>query len=137
MTFKNFEFSENQIKKYLIAAQKDYKIAISNSNDDVKFRFSYDALLKLAIAVCAQENLRVEARAGHHKELIDKLSNILKMSDIKKIGNEMRKKRNFDLYSGGPSFSSKEAKDFSDWVGDVFKKGEEYIKLKKGQNRML
>lgn len=98
---------------------------------EVAFRFSYDALLKLAIAACAKNNLRVKSRQGHHIELINKLSEILKDSDIKIIGQEMRSKRNWDIYGGGTSISEKEAKEFLKWAREIFIKSEVYLFKKK------
>lgn len=119
--FEKFSFSVRQIKKYHQTAIKDLRIAKNTNDADVKFRFSYDALLKLSIAICAKNGLRVKARKGHHIELLRKLSTILKDKDINIIGDEMRSKRNFDLYSGGILISKKEAKEYYKWTENIFK----------------
>jgi len=125
--FEKFDFSIRQIKKYHQAAIKDLQIAKKVDNADVKFRFSYDALLKLAITVCAKKNLRVKARKGHHIELLRKLSIILDNKDINIIGDEMRNKRNFDLYSGGILISKKEAEEYCVWTENIFKSADSII----------
>lgn len=105
--FKKQEFTGRQIENYFKSALKDFKIARDLNVPEVVFKFSYDSLLKVAIAVCAKNNLRVKSRAGHHIDLIKKLSEYLGDEDIFAIGNEMRKKRNFDLYSGGALITKK------------------------------
>ena len=129
--FVKFNFSAIQIKKYYQAAVNDFKIARQSNIPEVIFKFSYDALLKLAIAVCAKNNLRVKARQGHHVELIKKLALILNDSDIKVIGDAMRAKRNLDLYSGGAAITPKEASEYLDWIKDIFESADEYVATNK------
>ncbi|MCK4553450.1 hypothetical protein KAU19_00615 [Candidatus Parcubacteria bacterium] len=86
------------MKNYYNSAIRDLKIALASNVPEVIFKFCYDSLIKLAIVVCARNNLRVKSRQGHHIELLKKLSEILGNEDINIIGNEMRSKRNFDLY---------------------------------------
>lgn len=120
--FEKFNFSKNQIRRYHQSALRDLKIASTSRVPEVTFRFCYDALLKLAIAVCAKNGLRVKARKGHHIELIKKLSFYLKDSEIEILANEMRAKRNWDLYGGGVLISEKEAKDYLRWINKIFQK---------------
>ncbi len=84
-------------------------------------------MLKIAIAVCARNNLRVKSRAGHHIDLVKKPSEYLGDEDIFAIGNEMRKKRNFDLYSGGVLVSAKEALAYKKWLKKIISQAEEYL----------
>jgi hypothetical protein len=128
--FEKFVFSEKQVANYYKSALRDLNIARKANETEVTFRFCYDALLKLAIAVSAKNNLRVKARQGHHVKLIDKLAEILKEADIKIIGQEMRSKRNWDLYGGGIIISKKEALEYLQWVDDIFRKGEHYFNAK-------
>lgn len=137
MTFEPFEFGHNQVQKYFASAKRDLKIAASSDIMDVQFKFSYDALLKMAIAVCAQDSLRVKSKTGHHIELIDKVAEILHDKDISVIGNEMRKKRNFDLYGGGLVVLKKEAMEYYAWVKNVFVAAEDYLNRKKGAIRLF
>jgi hypothetical protein len=122
--FEKFNFSQRQIKKYYRSAIRDLKIAINSRIPEVIFRFSYDALIKLAITICAKNNLRVKARKGHHIELIRKLSFFLKDLEIEVLANDMRAKRNMDLYEGGILISDKEAKEYLEWVKKIFQKAE-------------
>lgn len=118
--FEKFAFTARQIDQYYKSASRDLKIAQTSAIPEVIFKFSYDALLKLAIAVCAKNNLRVKSRQGHHTELINKLSEIIKNEDTKIIGQEMRAKRNWDLYGGGALISKKEAGEFLIWTKKIF-----------------
>jgi len=125
--FEKFAFSRKQIDRYFSAALRNFKIASNSKIPEVIFMFSYDALIKLAIAVCAKNGLRVKARAGHHFELLEKLSELIDLKEVEIIGNKMRRKRNLDLYGGGALISEKEAREYRDWLKNVFIKAETYI----------
>ncbi len=120
--FEKFSFSRKQIDEYHRSARRDLKIAAELDIPEASFRFCYDALLKLAIAVCAQRGLRVKSRRGHHIELIKKLAYFLDDPEIEIIASEMRSKRNRDLYDGGILVSEKEVEDFLVWAKKVFTK---------------
>ncbi len=125
--FRKQEFTDRQVKNYFNSALKDFKIASDSDIPEIIFRFTYDSLLKTAIAVCAKNNLRVKSRAGHHIDLIKKLSEYLRDKDIFVIGNEMRKKRNFDLYSGGAAVSKKESLEYRVWAKKIIAQAEGYL----------
>lgn len=128
--FERFSFSKKQIDAYLQSALRDFSIAATSLIPEVSFRFCYDALLKLSIAVCAANDLRAKSRQGHHIELIKKISVYLNDPEIEIIANEMRAKRNWDLYGGGILISQKEATDYIDWAKAIFKKGKQYLQDK-------
>jgi hypothetical protein len=127
--FEKFRFSRKQIEKYHSSASRDLKIASEADVSEVRFRFCYDALLKLAITVCAENGLRVKSRRGHHIELIKKLAFFLKDEEIEILANEMRSKRNWDLYGGGIVISAKEAREYLDWTKKIFHEAEPHINL--------
>ncbi len=126
--FRKIKFTRRQIGNYFKAALRDLRIACQSDVPEVVFRFSYDALLKLAIAVCAQAGLGVKSRRGHHIELIRKLALLFRDSDIGIIGDKMRLKRNLDLYGGGVLISQKQAKEYLNWIRRIFDKAEQYLK---------
>ncbi len=132
--FEKFRFSRRQIEKYHNSAKRDLKIAAEADVPEVRFRFCYDALLKLSMAVCSQKGLRVKSRQGHHIELIKKLAFFLKDSEIEVLADEMRSKRNWDLYGGGITISQKEAEEYLQWTKKVFLKAEAVLHHK--QSRM-
>lgn len=120
--FEKFSFTEAQIQQYFLSAKRDLDIAVQDDFPEVIFTFTYNALLKLAIAFCAQHGLRVKSRTGHHVELLKKLAEFLEDADIEIIGNEMRSKRNWDLYSGGGIISKKESQEYLELVQKIFEK---------------
>lgn len=128
--FEKFNFSQNQIDKYYKSAKADLKIASDSDVAEVTFRFCYDALLKLAIAISAKNKLRVKSRKGHHIELIKKLALYLNDSEVEILANEMRSKRNFNLYGGGILISAKEANDYLKWSREIFQKAESLFNAK-------
>lgn len=128
--FERFSFSKRQTKDYLQSALRDFSIASASDVPEVSFRFCYDALLKLSIAVCAANNLRVKSRQGHHIELIKKLSSYLDDAEIELIAGEMRAKRNWDLYGGGILISKKDAAGYVVWSKEIIKNGRRYIEDK-------
>lgn len=77
------------------------------------------------------------ARAGHHIELINKIASILESKEIKNFGNEMRKKRNTDIYGTGALISQKEVEDFLKMTEKAFLKADEYIDRKNGKTKLL
>lgn len=118
--FEPLNFSCEQIERFYQAARHDLKIAANSQESDVIFTFCYNGLIKLAIAICAKHGLRVKSRQGHHVELIRKLAENFNNNEIEAIGNEMRQKRNRDLYEGGILISEKQAKEYLKWVRDIF-----------------
>lgn len=128
--FEKFQFNNEQIEKYYSSALRDLRIAEKVELPEVVFRFSYDSLIKLAIAVCAINGMRVKARQGHHVELIAKLAEILKEKDIEILANDMRSKRNIDLYSGGLLITDKDSQAYLKWISGIFAKSNKYFKGK-------
>lgn len=125
--FENLKFSAKQIQKYYESAIKDFNIALRYSDPDVIFAFSYNSLIKLAITVCAKNNLRVKSKKGHHVELINKMADLLKNKDIEIISNQMRQKRNLDLYGGMSIVTEKEAKMYLDFLKQTIKETNKYL----------
>lgn len=120
--FEKFNFTKGQIERFFKSAQRDLKIALASDEIEVIFLFSYNALIKIAIAVCAQHGFRIKSQQEHHRELIEKLAEYLENDDIEVIGNEMRTKRNWDFYDGGITVSEKEANEYRIWVEGIVKK---------------
>lgn len=128
--FEEFVFTTKQIEKYFESAVKDFKTA-KKGDSDVSFVFCYNCLLKLAIVVCAKNNLRVKARRGHHIALIEKMSGFLKDKEIEIIAQDMRAKRNRDLYDGGILISKKDTEMYLKFITDLVKKVEKYLDFNK------
>jgi len=125
--FQKFKFRPNQTEKYLQAAYRDFKISRQSNINEVQFQFSYNALIKLGIALISHLGYKVKSRSGHHIKILEKTALILDDKDIYSIGNRMRKKRNLDLYEGGILISKKEAEEYRDWLKGIFMKAEIYL----------
>ena len=120
--FQKLAFKEEQIGQFLKSALHDLKIAESTDISDVIFKFSYDALVKLGIALIAKKGYKVRSTAGHHVKILEKLSQLLKDEDILVLGNKMRQERNTNLYDGGFFVGDKDSREYLDFVKSVFKK---------------
>lgn len=96
--FTKFAFSEKQIHSYFNSSSQKLQIAEQFKQSEIRFKFAYDALIKLGITLLAMEGLKVRSMPGHHVKIIEALSSILKEEDIDILGNKMRKQRNLDLY---------------------------------------
>lgn len=125
--FEKFTFSLAQIKKYYQAAVKDFKILKNQDSPDLIFYLCYQVIIKTAMAVCAKNGLRVKAHAGHHKELVFKLSELLGDPKIETVADKIRIKRNRDLYDGGMPTSLKEADFYVQFCNDLMKKADNYL----------
>lgn len=128
--FEEFVFTIKQIEKYFESAVKDFNTA-KKGDSDVSFVFCYNCLLKLAIVVCAKNNLRIKARRGHHIALIEEMAKFLKDKEIEIIAQEMRSKRNRDLYDGGILISQKDTEMYLKFIADLVKKIEKYLDFNK------
>ena len=122
--FQKLAFKEEQIAQFLKSALHDLEIAGRSDIPDVIFKFSYDALVKLGIALIAKKGYKIRSTTGHHVKILEKLSQILKEEDILVFGNKMRQERNFNLYDGRFFVGEKDSREYLDFVKSVFKKAD-------------
>ena len=118
--FEKHSFTKKQIDTFIKSAERNLNIAKKNKEAEVVFLFSYNSLIKIAIAICASEGFRVKSKQGHHIGLLNKLAELLEDEDVELIGNEMRMRRNRDFYDGNIVISEKEAREYLNWVSEVF-----------------
>ncbi|MCG2809184.1 MAG: hypothetical protein L6275_02485 [Candidatus Portnoybacteria bacterium] len=128
--FRKFNFTQKQIEKYLRTAYRDLNIAKQDDIPEVRFQFSYSALIKLGVTLIGCFNCRVKSRSGHHIKILEKTAMILNDKDIDLIGNQMRKTRNMELYEGGVFISKKQSNEYFKFVERVFKDSEKFFKEK-------
>ena len=119
--FQKLAFKEEQIDQFLKSALHDLKIAESSDIPDVIFKFSYDAFIKLGIALIAKKGYKVRSMAGHHVKILEKLSQLLKNEDILVLGNKMRQERNVNLYDGGFFVGEKDSLEYLEFVKSTFR----------------
>lgn len=122
--FQKLAFKEEQIEQFLKSALHDLKIAEASDIPDVIFKFSYDALVKLGIALIAKKGYKIRSTTGHHVKILEKLNQILKEENILVLGNKMRQERNFNLYDGKFFVGEKDSREYLDFVKSVFKKAD-------------
>ena len=121
--FRRFQFTPEQIRRYFKNALRDLEIARKDSIPEVKFSYSYQALIKAGIALLQEAGqVRVRSMPGHHVKILEKMSEVLRDEDVLTIGNAMRMKRNDDFYGGGILITEKEAGDYLKFVEKVFEK---------------
>ena len=128
--FIRFSFIQQQIKKNLASALRDYDIAKKDSILEVKFTYSYNALIKAGIALLSYHQVKVRSVPGHHVKILEKMAEILKDEAVTDIGNVMRSKRNIDLYGGGVEITEKECREYIIFVGRVLKRIKNLITTK-------
>ncbi len=129
--FVKTNFTPEQINQYLNNALRDINIAKSDNNPEVKFIFSYNALIKAGIALIANTGkVKVRSIPGHHVIILEKMSELLKDETVMNIGNAMRMKRNEDLYSGGIFISIKESVEYTELASKMIMKIKKMIKDK-------
>ena len=122
--FQKLAFKEEQIEQFLKSALHDLKIAEESDIPDVVFKFSYDAFVKLGIALIAKKGYKIRSTTGHHVKILEKLSRIFKEENILVLGNKMRQERNFNLYDGRFFVGEKDSREYLDFVKSVFKKAD-------------
>lgn len=120
--FRQMHFTKEQISQFESAARHDLDIALGSDVTDVIFKFTYDALIKLAIALIARKGYKVRSSAGHHMAVLEKLSYLLNDRDIVVYGNKMRQERNANLYDGGFFVSEKDTDEYLCFAKNVFEK---------------
>ena len=120
--FRKSNLNPPRLKDISVLSKKDLNIAKRSYIPEVIFKFSYDALIKLGIALIAERGYKVRSVVGHHVKILEKMAEILQNTDIEVIGNQMRQKRNTDLYEGGFLISKKDSQAYLEFIESVFKK---------------
>lgn len=120
--FQKLQFAEAQISQYFDSAKRDLEIAAGTNIAEVRFKFAYDALIKIGIALIAKQGYKVRSQPGHHVKVLEKLSEITRDEDVEILGNKMRQDRNKDFYEGGAIITDKETEEYLDFVKEVFAK---------------
>ena len=117
--FVKFKFTKEQVDKNLKNALRDMDIAKKDGFLDVKFNYTYTALLKAGITLISLNGRKVKSERGHHVKIIEKLAELLADDGISALGNLMRSKRNSDLYDGGIEVTTKECREYINFVENI------------------
>lgn len=116
------QFTKEALSKLKESALRDIKIAENDKEPEVRFHFSYMALLKTGILAIAIKGYRIKSKPGHHKIILEALANILEDKDVLITGDRMRKNRNFDVYSGSITIGIEEIEQNFTFIKEVYKR---------------
>ncbi len=119
--FSTQTFTADELVKLRRSAAKYLEISRKNSEPEVKFHFTYMALIKIGIYLIASEGYRVKSRPGHHQMIIEELGELLKNGDVVLIGDKMRRSRNMDFYSADGMITETEAEKDFEFVERIYK----------------
>jgi|GEM_PF-215106 hypothetical protein len=131
--FVRHAFTAEQIMRFLETARKDLTIATRISIPEVRFSYSYSALIKGGIALLSSRGLKVKSATGHHAKVIEKTAQLLKDNSILDTGNVMRTRRNLDLSGGGAEITEKETAEYLDFVRALLGQIESVMEPASGQ----
>lgn len=127
--FVKFDFRDAGAELILKNAIKDLKIAKEYGRPEVRFNYSYSALIKAGMALLAKVgSVKVKSIPGHHIKIIEKTAEILKDKSVETVGNAMRSKRNEDFYGTGIFISEKESADYYNFTKNVLSKVEKFFR---------
>lgn len=118
-SFQKFTFTKDQLTHLIESAKHDLSIARTSELSEIRFKFSYDALIKIGLFCIAKEGYRVRSTAGHHVQILERLGELENNEDVAIIGNVMRQKRNRDLYEGICSITDKEAEEYLNFIENL------------------
>ena len=119
--FSKQAFTAEELEKLRKSAEKYLVISKKNREPEVKFHFTYMALIKIGIYLIAEKGYRAKSRPGHHQMIIEELSGILKNEDVMLIGDKMRRNRNMDFYSADGMITETEADKDCEFVEKIYK----------------
>jgi uncharacterized protein (UPF0332 family) len=125
--FGKFTFTKEQVERNLANALKDLRIAKEDAILDVKFNYTYNALIKAGIALISSYGQKVKSVPGHHIKILEVMSVILEDADINDMGNVMRSKRNTGFYAGGIEVTEKECREYLEFVQRIVTKVKKVI----------
>jgi uncharacterized protein (UPF0332 family) len=120
--FEKFDFTIEQVRKYLINSTKDLSIAKKVDIPDVKFNYAYSSFLKAGIALLSFHRMRAKSVPGHQVKIIQMMSRFLKDDAIEDMGNLMRAKRNTALYGEGIEVTDVECRSYIEFAEEVSRK---------------
>jgi len=125
--FRDFKFTDEQVKKYLDNAFRDLKIARKVDILEVKFNYAYSAFIKAGIVLISFYQVKTRSIPGHHVKIIEKVAQILEDDSVTDIGNLMRSKRNLDFYAGGVEVTKKECREYIEFVERLLSRVSHFI----------
>ncbi len=118
--FQPFDFTQDQLERHWHSARRDLDIAVKTDIAEVRFKFAYEAFIKLGIVLIAKQGYKVRSRFGHHYKIIEKMGSLLESEDVLILGNKMRQERNADFYDGGVLITDADSGEYLEFVINLF-----------------
>lgn len=120
--FQKFAYTSQQIGKYFQNAAKDLQLAKGLESSEAAYRIGYESIIKVGIAVIAKHGYKVRSNMGHHYKILQKIADITGLRDEINFLQQVRRKRNIDLYEGGFSFSETDVRNLIGVAEKIFRK---------------
>ncbi len=128
--FKDHQCQPEEIKGHLEGAHKKLKAAYKIADDDEEssYELTYEAMLKVSLALILRHGKRPRSQPGHHIAIIEMAGCLLgeNSADLIRAFDEMRRNRNSFLYGGDFFASDHEVKEALNIAG-------QYLKLVEGK----
>ncbi|MDD2576712.1 MAG: hypothetical protein PHV76_04335 [Bacteroidales bacterium] len=125
--FKKMDFSLKQVDSYLISAVKDMKIAEKYDDPEVRFEFVFKSLIKFGITLIASYGYKVSSRKGHHRKVLEKMSEILNNEEILIVLERIRKTRNTEFYDGGTIITRKQSDEYLSFLKEIYNLSKSFL----------
>lgn len=116
------KFSLEDLERFKASARRDLEIARTSGHAEVKFHFTYMALVKAGIFCAAQEGVRVKSKPGHHQKILETLAMVAGNEDVLVMGDKMRRDRNADLYDSTGRYNDAEIEQYFSFVSNLLEK---------------
>lgn len=68
--FQKLNFAKSQTNQYFTSARRDLDIAANTEIAELRFKFAYDALIKIGITLVVKQGYKVRSQAGHHVRIL-------------------------------------------------------------------
>jgi len=138
--FRKYPIDFQEIEKYLFKAKKDIGVAkkILEISEEVSYKTTYDAMMKITLALIMSYGLRPRSKMGHHMTMVNFAKKMLGKENqmlIKKY-DKMREKRHLLVYEA-QWISRKEVKEAVALAEKYLKIVKDFIQLKNPQKKLI
>ena len=137
---KKHPINPKEIGRYLQKAKQELVDAkkILSISEDISFKTTYDAMIKISLALMMANGYRPRSQVGHHKTMIEFVAKMLRIKDksIMKRFDQARKKRNLLVYQA-QWVSLREAKEAINLAEKYFKAVIIVIEKKNPQKKLV
>ena len=118
--FQKIKFSKKQLADFFSSAENNLKNAQKTDIPEVIFLLCYNSVIKLGIYLIAKKGYKVRSIPGHHYQILKSLGEITHLYNETNYLQDVRQKRNIDLYEGGAIMTQKESDDLLKITKKIF-----------------